>query len=177
MEITEGVTTEFAPGHTAGHTILHIQSGHRRTRHMVDLAHNYVIMFHNPDWTIGVDSDPGQAASTRKSVCEKLAANRHQSNRLSSPLPWHRPYSQEGSRFRVGTGAVETGVREGVREFRSSGAQIGYTELRADQWVGHTISLLFSTPPQPELLNSYPNILSINTRSSQRSNFQPTSRK
>jgi glyoxylase-like metal-dependent hydrolase (beta-lactamase superfamily II) len=74
MEITEGVVSELAPGHTAGHTILHIQSGHDELVHMVDLAHNYVIMFHNPDWTIGVDSDPDQAASTRKSIFEKLAA-------------------------------------------------------------------------------------------------------
>jgi len=73
-ELVEGVTTEFAPGHTAGHTILRIQSGHDELIHIVDLAHNYVIMFHNPNWTIGVDSEPELAVSTRKSVFEKLAA-------------------------------------------------------------------------------------------------------
>jgi glyoxylase-like metal-dependent hydrolase (beta-lactamase superfamily II) len=87
MEITEGVTTELAPGHTAGHTILHIQSGNDELVHMVDLAHNYVIMFHNPDWTIGVDSDPEQAASTRKSIFEKLAANRTRVIGYHLPFP------------------------------------------------------------------------------------------
>jgi glyoxylase-like metal-dependent hydrolase (beta-lactamase superfamily II) len=86
-ELIEGVTTEFAPGHTAGHTILHIQSGHDELVHMVDLAHNYVIMFHNPDWTIGVDSDPEQAASTRKTAFEKLAAARTRVIGFHLPFP------------------------------------------------------------------------------------------
>jgi glyoxylase-like metal-dependent hydrolase (beta-lactamase superfamily II) len=87
IEITEGVVTELAPGHTAGHTILHIQSGNDELVHIVDLAHNYVIMFHNPDWTIGVDSDPDQAASTRKSIFEKLAASRTRVIGYHLPFP------------------------------------------------------------------------------------------
>ena len=86
-ELVEGLTTELAPGHTAGHTILHIQSGHDELVHIVDLAHNYVIMFHNPDWTIGVDCDPQQAASTRKSVFEKLAATRTRVIGYHLPFP------------------------------------------------------------------------------------------
>jgi glyoxylase-like metal-dependent hydrolase (beta-lactamase superfamily II) len=86
-ELIEGVTTEFAPGHTAGHTILHIQSGHDELVHIVDLAHNYVIMFHNPDWTIGIDSDPEQAASTRKNIFEKLAAARTRVIGFHLPFP------------------------------------------------------------------------------------------
>src|SRR5260370_35630257 len=66
-ELLEGVTTELAPGHTPGHTILQIQSGHDELAHIVDLAHNSVIMFHNPDWTIGIDGDPELAPSTRRS--------------------------------------------------------------------------------------------------------------
>ena len=86
-ELIEGVTTELAPGHTAGHTTLHIQSGHDELVHIVDLAHNYLIMFHNPDWTIGVDSDPEQAASTRKSAFEKLAAARTRVVGFHLPFP------------------------------------------------------------------------------------------
>jgi glyoxylase-like metal-dependent hydrolase (beta-lactamase superfamily II) len=86
-ELVEGVTTELAPGHTAGHTILHIQSGDDELVHIVDLAHNYVIMFHNPDWTIGVDSEPEQAAATRKSVFEKLAAARTRVIGYHLPFP------------------------------------------------------------------------------------------
>ena len=86
-ELLEGVTTELAPGHTAGHTILHIQSGDDKLVHVADLAHNYVIMFHNPDWTIGVDSDPDLAASTRKSVFEKLAVARTRVIGYHLPFP------------------------------------------------------------------------------------------
>jgi glyoxylase-like metal-dependent hydrolase (beta-lactamase superfamily II) len=86
-ELIEGVTTELAPGHTAGHTILHIQSGHDELVHVVDLAHNYVIMFHNPDWTIGIDCDPEQAASTRKSVFQRLAAARARLIGYHLPFP------------------------------------------------------------------------------------------
>ena len=86
-ELVDGVTTELAPGHTAGHTILHIQSGDDQLVHMVDLAHNYVIMFHNPDWTIGVDNDPEVAASTRKNVFARLAAERTRVVGYHMPFP------------------------------------------------------------------------------------------
>ena len=89
-ELLEGVTTELAPGHTPGHTILHIQSGHDELVHIVDLAHSYVIMFHNPDWTIGVDCDPEQAAATRKRVFEKLAATR------TKVIGYHLPFPGVG---------------------------------------------------------------------------------
>jgi glyoxylase-like metal-dependent hydrolase (beta-lactamase superfamily II) len=87
QELIEGVTTELAPGHTPGHTILHIQSGHDELVHIVDLAHNYIIMFQNPDWTIGVDTVPEQAAATRKSVFEKLAAARTRVIGYHLPFP------------------------------------------------------------------------------------------
>jgi len=86
-ELIDGVTTRLAPGHTPGHTILHIQSGHDELVHIVDLAHHYILMFQNPNWTIGVDTMPAQAVSSRKQLFEELAASRTRVIGYHLPFP------------------------------------------------------------------------------------------
>jgi glyoxylase-like metal-dependent hydrolase (beta-lactamase superfamily II) len=85
--LIEGVTTRLAPGHTPGHTILHIQSGHEEFVHIVDLAHHYILMFQHPAWTIGIDTVPSDAVSTRKQIFTELAATRTRVIGYHLPFP------------------------------------------------------------------------------------------
>ena len=68
------VTIEPAPGHTAGHAAFRIRSGKEELLHLMDLAHHDLLMFANPNWTIGFDHHPQQAVATRKTFWAQAAA-------------------------------------------------------------------------------------------------------
>lgn len=73
-------------GHTPGHTSVLISDGDDRLAAMGDLAHNYVVMFARPGWTIGFDTDPRAAAAARKRMFDRLAADR--TRVFGYHLPW-----------------------------------------------------------------------------------------
>jgi len=62
------ITIENGFGHTPGHAIYRIRSGGEELLHMVDLAHNHLLMFQDPAWKIGWDNHLELAAATRKRV-------------------------------------------------------------------------------------------------------------
>ncbi|MBM4109405.1 MAG: MBL fold metallo-hydrolase [Phycisphaerae bacterium] len=63
-------------GHTPGHTSIILSDGDQRLAAMGDLAHNHVVMFARPDWTIAFDTDPRAAAQARKTMFRRLADER-----------------------------------------------------------------------------------------------------
>ena len=71
-EFAPGVSAVFLPGHTPGHTGVRLESAGETLLHMVDCAHMEVQLAH-PDWSPGFDSDPDQAAVTRRKVFAQAA--------------------------------------------------------------------------------------------------------
>ncbi len=67
------VTIEPAPGHTSGHAAFRIRSDGEEFLHLMDLAHHDLLMFADPNWTIGFDHHPKQAVVTRKAFWEEAA--------------------------------------------------------------------------------------------------------
>jgi hypothetical protein len=74
-------------GHTPGHLIVEFTSGPHTLVHIVDLAHNHVLMFQRPAWTVAFDIDPDAARATRKRVFAELAAKRSRIFGYHLPFP------------------------------------------------------------------------------------------
>ncbi|MEW6719192.1 MAG: MBL fold metallo-hydrolase, partial [Thermodesulfobacteriota bacterium] len=85
-KIVEGVEVVEAYGHTPGHIALLITSGNEALLNAADTAHHYVLMFAHPEWTATFDSDPQQAAKTRRRILDRAAADRIR------VLGYHLPY-------------------------------------------------------------------------------------
>ncbi|MFI7617980.1 MBL fold metallo-hydrolase [Nonomuraea terrae] len=70
-EVFPGVRTMFTPGHTIGNTSYVIASGGLRLVVFGDVMHSPVQIRH-PDWPVGADLDPVQAAASRRRVLAEL---------------------------------------------------------------------------------------------------------
>jgi glyoxylase-like metal-dependent hydrolase (beta-lactamase superfamily II) len=81
-----GIEVLDTNGHTPGHLSLLIADGPDQLLVSADLMHNHVIMFARPDWTVAFDTDPRQAASTRKRMFDRIASERLRV--LGYHVPW-----------------------------------------------------------------------------------------
>jgi glyoxylase-like metal-dependent hydrolase (beta-lactamase superfamily II) len=86
-QLADGIRLRQAPGHTPGHTILQIESEGQRLTHIVDIAHNNVLMFHDPAWTMAFDTNPQQAVDTRRAIFGELAEQRLRVFGFHLPFP------------------------------------------------------------------------------------------
>lgn len=85
-EIVPGIRAVPTPGHTVGHTSFHIESEGQRLLVMGDVANHAVLALGRPDWPFGFDTDPAQAAATRRRVLDMAATDRLQV--LGYHFPW-----------------------------------------------------------------------------------------
>jgi len=72
-EITPGVKSSAAHGHTPGHTVYVVESQGQKLVLIGDLIHVGSVQLDNPDITIGFDSDQKRALAARRSVFAKAA--------------------------------------------------------------------------------------------------------
>jgi len=98
--LIDAVMIEAAPGHTPGHPLLRIQSDNQEIVHIFDLAHHPAIMFKDPSWTMSFDTDPAQAAATRKQLFAQFAANRTRILGYHLPFPGIGHVARDGNGFR-----------------------------------------------------------------------------
>jgi glyoxylase-like metal-dependent hydrolase (beta-lactamase superfamily II) len=81
------ITVLAAPGHTSGHTIFRIKSGHESLLHFMDVAHHHTLMFTDPGWGIAFDHQPEQAIVTRRKLFVQLAATHERAYGFHLPFP------------------------------------------------------------------------------------------
>ena len=74
-EIFPGLTLNHAPGHTMGHSVLHIASGDAQLMIMGDTLHNIAIHTAQPDAGFGFDTDAALAAQSRRKLLDMAAAD------------------------------------------------------------------------------------------------------
>jgi glyoxylase-like metal-dependent hydrolase (beta-lactamase superfamily II) len=73
--ILEGLELLDTPGHTPGHLAVMIGSGDEQLLHFADVAHHHALSFARPGWRFAFDTDPAQAAETRRRVFDRAAAD------------------------------------------------------------------------------------------------------
>jgi glyoxylase-like metal-dependent hydrolase (beta-lactamase superfamily II) len=88
-EIVAGVHAIPAPGHTPGHMALLLSSGEEQAFHLVDTV-VHPIHLERPEWYAVYDLEPEQAASTRRKLLDRVAAE-------GAPLlSYHFPFPSVG---------------------------------------------------------------------------------
>lgn len=96
-EIVAGIHAIAAPGHSPGHMALLISSGEEQALHLAD-AVLHPIHLEQPEWYSLYDLDPEQAASTRRKLLDRIAAE-------DAPvLSYHFPFPSLGHLSRKGKG-------------------------------------------------------------------------
>lgn len=76
QDVAPGVTTLPLPGHTPGHMGVRVHSGSEQMMMWGDLVHTQSLQMPRPDWSIAFDSDPAQAAETRRRTFDAAATDR-----------------------------------------------------------------------------------------------------
>ena len=87
QKLVDGLELIPAPGHTPGHSAFLISSGKEQVLHIVDAAHNHILMFARPEWTMAYDTDPAQAVATRRRLFDRAAADKLRVMSYHLPFP------------------------------------------------------------------------------------------
>ena len=74
-EVAPGVRLELSPGHTPGHSILHIDGGDRELIMLADTLHNVALHTALPNIGFGFDSDTALAAQSRVRLFDRVSAD------------------------------------------------------------------------------------------------------
>ncbi len=72
-DVASGIKLELAPGHTPGHSLVHIDGGDRELLMVADLLHSSVLHTALPEVGFGFDTDSALAAETRRKTFDRVA--------------------------------------------------------------------------------------------------------
>lgn len=97
--IIEGLEVVAAPGHTPGHSAFVIGSGKQQLFYITDAAHHVAMNMPHPDWHVGFDTDPVEAAKTRRKIFDRAAADRVLVSGAHLPFPAVGHLRQLGNGF------------------------------------------------------------------------------
>jgi glyoxylase-like metal-dependent hydrolase (beta-lactamase superfamily II) len=75
-ELYPGLTSVAAPGHTVGHSMLHVSSAGSDLLIWGDIVHNAFLQFPEPDRSVAYDADPAMAIASRKKVFDIVATDK-----------------------------------------------------------------------------------------------------
>jgi glyoxylase-like metal-dependent hydrolase (beta-lactamase superfamily II) len=75
-ELLPGVTSVPLPGHTVGHTGFRLAAGDDEIIVFGDTAHSSAVQFAHPEASFAFDTDPAQAAESRKRFFDMVTTNR-----------------------------------------------------------------------------------------------------
>ena len=98
-ELTPGITTIAAVGHTPGHTCYLITSGTARMLAIGDMIHVAPVQFAQPEVTIAFDWEQPKASSTRISIFDMAAKENILIAAVHLPFPGLGTLRKEGSSF------------------------------------------------------------------------------
>jgi glyoxylase-like metal-dependent hydrolase (beta-lactamase superfamily II) len=75
-EVMPGIGAILAPGHTVGHTMLHLSSRGSDLLVWGDIVHNAALQFPEPDRALSFDTHQAMAISSRRHVFDMVTTDR-----------------------------------------------------------------------------------------------------
>ena len=87
VEVTTGIATIPAFGHTPGHTVFAIQSGAESIVVLSDTTQHPALFARHPEWQPQFDIDGAQAVATRRRLLDRVAADRALVTGYHFPFP------------------------------------------------------------------------------------------
>jgi glyoxylase-like metal-dependent hydrolase (beta-lactamase superfamily II) len=87
QEVSPGIVTLPAPGHTPGHTVFAVHSGDQSLMVLSDTAQHPAVFARHPDWQAAFDIDGDAAVATRKRLFDRAAADRMLVTGYHFPFP------------------------------------------------------------------------------------------
>ena len=98
-ELTPGIRSVAAAGHTPGHSCYMVQSGNARLLLLGDAMHISPVQFSRPEVTIAYDSDQPRARAMRKALFEMAARERILIGAAHVPFPGIGRLRMQGESF------------------------------------------------------------------------------
>ena len=98
-EVVPGITLDLAAGHTPGHATYRIASGADQLLVWGDAVHAAAFQFERPDWSVAFDTDPSQAAQTRRRLFDLVAADRLLVAGMHLPFPGIGTVARQGDAY------------------------------------------------------------------------------
>jgi len=86
-DVSPGIVTVAAAGHTPGHTVFAIHSGDQSLMVLSDTAQHPAVFARHPDWQAAFDIDGNAAVATRKKLFDRAAADRMLVTGYHFPFP------------------------------------------------------------------------------------------
>ena len=98
-EVAPGLTMELSPGHTPGHALVHIDGGDRELLMVADTLHSSVLHTALPDIGFGFDTDPVEAAASRRRVFDRAVADNVLIAATHVPFPGFGRFVRSGDAY------------------------------------------------------------------------------
>lgn len=86
-EISSGINSIAAPGHTPGHNVFFVQSGDAKMMCLADTTNNPFLFARNPNWHAVFDMNGDQASETRKKLLDIASSEEAQVHLYHAPFP------------------------------------------------------------------------------------------
>jgi glyoxylase-like metal-dependent hydrolase (beta-lactamase superfamily II) len=86
-EVSPGIETVPAPGHTPGHTVFAVHSGDQSLLVLGDTAQHPAVFARHPEWQAAFDIDGSATIATRKELFDRAAAERMLITGYHFPFP------------------------------------------------------------------------------------------
>lgn len=103
-EVAPGVRLVSAPGHTPGHAAFHVSSGAAQLMISNDVAYVPALLAPHPEWQGAYDQDGAMAVATRRSLLDRVIAEK------MAICGAHFPFPGSGTFVKDGTGYAFTPV-------------------------------------------------------------------
>jgi glyoxylase-like metal-dependent hydrolase (beta-lactamase superfamily II) len=98
-EVAPGVRLVNAPGHTPGHAAFHVSSGSQQLMVSNDVAYVPALLAPHPEWQGAYDQDGPLAVTTRRSLLDRVIADKMMICGAHFPFPGAGQFAKDGAGY------------------------------------------------------------------------------